>query len=93
MHHPGAVTVTMVATMLLLLFAVHSTWVTSSAYSSPSVVLASQVSCVQNLSHRYPMKFGQGADGSRYIMDDFREAYYWLRQNTKEDATVTLDDR
>ena len=22
-------------------------------------------------------------------MDDFREAYYWLRQNTKEDATVS----
>eukprot|EP00042_Codosiga_hollandica_P049025 m.561255 g.561255 ORF g.561255 m.561255 type:complete len:793 (-) comp57795_c1_seq2:195-2573(-) len=53
------------------LFVVHSTWVTSHAYSSPSVVLASQ-----------------NADGSRFIMDDFREAYYWLRQNTHEDATV-----
>jgi len=27
--------------MLLMLFAVHCTWVTSSAYSSPSIVLAS----------------------------------------------------
>ena len=23
-------------------------------------------------------------DGSRLIFDDFREAYYWLRQNTAE---------
>lgn len=27
-------------------------------------------------------------DGSRLIFDDFREAYYWLRQNTPEDAKV-----
>jgi len=27
-------------------------------------------------------------DGSQHIIDDFREAYYWLRQNTKEDAVV-----
>jgi len=27
-------------------------------------------------------------DGSRIIFDDFREAYYWLRQNTPEDAKV-----
>jgi dolichyl-diphosphooligosaccharide--protein glycosyltransferase len=30
----------------------------------------------------------RGADGSQHIIDDFREAYYWLRQNTKEDAVV-----
>lgn len=53
------------------LFVVHSTWVTSSAYSSPSVVLAST-----------------NADGSQYIIDDFREAYYWLRQNTPKDTKV-----
>ena len=29
-------------------------------------------------------------DGSRIIFDDFREAYYWLRQNTPEDAKVSL---
>ncbi|KAF9942933.1 oligosaccharyl transferase stt3 subunit [Mortierella alpina] len=28
------------------------------------------------------------ADGSQVIIDDFREAYYWLRKNTKEDAKV-----
>ena len=27
-------------------------------------------------------------DGSRIIFDDFREAYYWLRQNTPESAKV-----
>ena len=57
--------------LLLLFFVVHCTWVTSSAYSSPSVVLASQ-----------------NQDGSQHIIDDFREAYYWLRQNTPETAVV-----
>ncbi len=33
------VSVTLV--MILLMFAVHCTWVTSNAYSSPSIVLAS----------------------------------------------------
>ncbi|XDV33652.1 hypothetical protein PO909_003974, partial [Leuciscus waleckii] len=51
--------------LLLLMFTVHCTWVTSNAYSSPSVVLASY-------NH----------DGSRNILDDFREAYSWLRLNT-----------
>jgi len=27
-------------------------------------------------------------DGSRNILDDFREAYFWLRQNTPDDARV-----
>ncbi len=54
-----------------MLFAVHCTWVTSNAYSSPSIVLASY-----------------NNDGSRYIIDDFREAYYWLRKNTPEKARV-----
>ncbi|KAI0091556.1 oligosaccharyl transferase STT3 subunit [Irpex rosettiformis] len=27
-------------------------------------------------------------DGSQHIIDDFREAYYWLRQNTPQDAVV-----
>ena len=56
---------------LLFFFVLHCTWVTSNAYSSPSVVLASQ-----------------NADGSQHIIDDFREAYYWLRQNTPENAVV-----
>lgn len=57
--------------MMLMLLAVHCTWVTSNAYSSPSIVLASY-----------------NNDGTRYIIDDFREAYYWLRKNTPEKARV-----
>ncbi|KAJ6340517.1 hypothetical protein OIU77_008308 [Salix suchowensis] len=30
----------------------------------------------------------QGAHGNRVIFDDYREAYYWLRQNTPADAKV-----
>lgn len=56
---------------MLFMFVMHCTWVTMTAYSSPSVVL----------STRNP-------DGSQHIIDDFREAYYWLRQNTAEDAVV-----
>ncbi|TFK21767.1 oligosaccharyl transferase STT3 subunit [Coprinopsis marcescibilis] len=59
------------AIWMLAYFVFHCTWVTSVAYSSPSVVLASQ-----------------NQDGSQHIIDDFREAYYWLRQNTAEDAVV-----
>jgi dolichyl-diphosphooligosaccharide--protein glycosyltransferase len=55
----------------LILFVAHCTWVTSNAYSSPSVVLASRM-----------------PDGSQFIIDDYREAYYWLRQNTEQNAKV-----
>ncbi|KAI8918576.1 Oligosaccharyl transferase STT3 subunit-domain-containing protein [Powellomyces hirtus] len=58
-------------TIMLAQFAFHCTWVTSNAYSSPSIVLASRK-----------------ADGSQHIIDDFREAYYWLRQNTHEKAKI-----
>ncbi|GAM90929.1 hypothetical protein ANO11243_089760 [Dothideomycetidae sp. 11243] len=59
------------STLYLLLFVLHCTWVTSNAYSSPSVVLASRL-----------------PDGSQHIIDDYREAYYWLRQNTHQTAKV-----
>ncbi|XP_062520691.1 dolichyl-diphosphooligosaccharide--protein glycosyltransferase subunit STT3A-like [Corticium candelabrum] len=58
-------------TLGLVMYTFHCTWVTSEAYSSPSIVLAAR-------QH----------DGSRIIFDDFREAYYWLRQNTHENAKV-----
>lgn len=58
-------------TLYLVIFVAHCTWVTSNAYSSPSVVLASRL-----------------PDGSQHIIDDYREAYQWLRQNTKEDAKI-----
>eukprot|EP01136_Pigoraptor_vietnamica_P013961 Opistho-1_new@55557 len=70
---PTEVRIGVSALMIILLsqFVVHSTWVTSNAYSSPSVVLASY-----------------NPDGSRAILDDFREAYYWLRTNTPDDARI-----
>jgi len=58
-------------TFLLLTYTFHCTWVTSEAYSSPSIVLSAR-------TH----------DGSQIIFDDFREAYYWLRMNTPEDAKI-----
>jgi dolichyl-diphosphooligosaccharide--protein glycosyltransferase len=27
-------------------------------------------------------------DGSQHIIDDYREAYYWLRQNTEQNAKI-----
>lgn len=63
--------VTGAMTCYLLLFVLHCTWVTSNAYSSPSVVLASRL-----------------PDGSQHIIDDYREAYYWLRQNTEPTAKI-----
>jgi len=64
-------TVVSALTSYLLLFVLHCTWVTSNAYSSPSVVLASRM-----------------PDGSQHIIDDYREAYQWLRQNTPENAKI-----
>lgn len=63
--------VTCATCITLIMFAVHCCWVTTNAYSSPSVVLASQ-----------------GKDGSRHILDDFREGYNWLRMNTPEDTKI-----
>jgi len=58
-------------TLFLASYAWHCVWVTSEAYSSPSIVLSAR-----------------GGHGDRIIFDDFREAYYWLRMNTAEDAKV-----
>lgn len=58
-------------TFLLVSYTFHCTWVTSEAYSSPSIVLSAR-----------------SQDGSRVLFDDFREAYYWLKMNTPEDAKV-----
>lgn len=55
---------------ILCNFGLHSVWVTASAYSSPSIVLAA------------------GGGENKRILDDFREAYYWLRMNTKDDAKI-----
>ncbi|RWR92602.1 dolichyl-diphosphooligosaccharide--protein glycosyltransferase subunit STT3B [Cinnamomum micranthum f. kanehirae] len=67
----GAIALLVGAFYLLSRYATHCTWVTSEAYSSPSIVLAAR-----------------GAHGGRVIFDDYREAYFWLRQNTPPDAKV-----
>lgn len=56
-----------VVALLMFTYVYHCTWVTSEAYSSPSIVLSAH-----------------SGDGGNIIFDDFREAYYWLRQNTHE---------
>eukprot|EP00879_Flechtneria_rotunda_P023308 GHRR01024657.1.p1 GENE.GHRR01024657.1~~GHRR01024657.1.p1 ORF type:complete len:542 (+),score=179.30 GHRR01024657.1:95-1627(+) len=66
---------TAVVVLLLLLgglisYSKHCKWVTSEAYSSPSIVLIS------------------GWGPHRVVLDDFREAYYWLRHNTAPDAKI-----
>jgi dolichyl-diphosphooligosaccharide--protein glycosyltransferase len=69
--YASKLTVVGASLVYLMLFVLHCTWVTSNAYSSPSVVLASRL-----------------PDGSQHIIDDYREAYYWLRQNTPDNAKV-----
>ncbi|XP_067936342.1 dolichyl-diphosphooligosaccharide--protein glycosyltransferase subunit STT3A-like [Watersipora subatra] len=66
-----ATAVVFTMTLFLITYVFHCTWVTSEAYSSPSIVLSAK-----------------SGDGGRVIFDDFREAYYWLRQNTPEDAKI-----
>ncbi|KAK6019812.1 oligosaccharyl transferase STT3 subunit [Ostertagia ostertagi] len=63
--------VSVVLVLFLLMFVVHATYVTSNAYSHPSVVLQSS-----------------NSQGDRIIMDDFREAYHWLSENTADDARI-----
>jgi dolichyl-diphosphooligosaccharide--protein glycosyltransferase len=59
-------------TALLTYYVWHCTWVTSSAYSSPSIMMSTT----------------DPRTGRTRIIDDFREAYYWLRRNTDYDAKV-----
>ncbi|XP_077990856.1 dolichyl-diphosphooligosaccharide--protein glycosyltransferase subunit STT3A isoform X2 [Glandiceps talaboti] len=66
-----ATVVILLMSLFLMTYTFHCTWVTSEAYSSPSIVLSARA-----------------GDGGRLIFDDFREAYYWLRHNTAEDAKI-----
>lgn len=60
------------STVLLLLYNYHATYVASMAYSSPSIVIDA----------------GRTQDGTRVLYDDYREAYFWLRQNTHPDSKI-----
>jgi dolichyl-diphosphooligosaccharide--protein glycosyltransferase len=57
---------------LLLMFSYHASYVSSIAYSSPSIVIDA----------------GRTHDGRRVMYDDYREAYFWLRQNTHPDSKI-----
>jgi dolichyl-diphosphooligosaccharide--protein glycosyltransferase len=57
---------------MLLMFSYHASYVSSMAYSSPSIVIDA----------------GRTPEGKRVQYDDYREAYFWLRQNTHEDAKI-----
>ena len=60
------------AAIMLTIFSGHSTYVSSIAYSSPSIVIDA----------------GRTQDGRRVLYDDYREAYFWLRQNTHPDSKI-----
>lgn len=51
----------------------HGTIVGAEIYSNPSVIL-------------FNRDFQAG--GAKFIIDDFREGFYWLRANTKPDAKI-----
>jgi dolichyl-diphosphooligosaccharide--protein glycosyltransferase len=57
---------------LMCRFMFHGTVVGADIYSSPSVILANR----------------DYNTGAKTIIDDFREAYYWIRQNTEENAKI-----
>lgn len=67
-----ALAVTIGATLLMCFFSMHSSYVSSLAYSSPSIVIEA----------------GRTQTGQRILYDDYREAYYWLRHNTDPDAKI-----
>merc|ERR1712070_657401 len=71
---PKAVAIGIVGGLLVLLwmFGYHATYVSSLAYSSPSIVIDA----------------GRTPDGRRILFDDYREAYFWLRQNTDPNAKI-----
>ena len=60
------------ASIMLLMYSYHATYVSSMAYSSPSIVIDA----------------GRTQDGRRVMFDDYREAYFWLRQNTHPDSKI-----
>lgn len=63
-----AIFVIVITIWMLRNYILHSNLYSAEILSSPSIVL----------SH------GNQIDGTRVILDDFREAYYWLKQNTEK---------
>ena len=57
---------------MFLFYSAHCVFCARYAYSSPSIVIDG----------------GVNPDGSPILLDDYREAYFWLRQNTAQDAKI-----
>jgi len=53
-------------------YILHSTFYSSEYLSSPSIILSG----------------GSRGDDNLLIIDDFREAYYWLKQNTPKNSKI-----
>lgn len=88
-HHPmcvelatwlGATGVVLALLVMTCLYIQHAVWMAAVEFSSPSVIFAKPHDISIHAS-------GSVDDADRYI-DDFREAFLWLRLNTPEDAKV-----
>lgn len=78
----------------------HGTWSGAEAYSHPSIIMCKKNNIFsQKFVHKIFLNFFlkiflnifsayRDRGGNRKIIDDYREAYYWLRRNTKTDAKV-----
>ena len=63
----------------LLFYTIHCSFISSEAYSSPSIVIG-------RFCSSFSTEASSNRDGTRTILDDYREAYYWMRMNTDEHA-------
>lgn len=79
--------VVVLLTIFLMTYTFHCTWVRVVFMEAASMSFLAQVTSEAYSSPSIVLAASQH-DGSRIIFDDFREAYYWLRQNTPEDAKV-----
>jgi dolichyl-diphosphooligosaccharide--protein glycosyltransferase len=91
-----AITIIVVFGLGLWSFWGHS-WMMSEHLSSPQImvracVLATLFFCISYMCARFCIYYqqlkGRNRDGSEVMIDDFRESYWWLRDNTPEDARI-----
>lgn len=76
---PALAGVLAVVFAMFVFYTIHCTFISSEAYSSPSIVIGWNLFSVWFVATT-------NRDGTRTILDDYREAYYWMRQNTDEHA-------
>lgn len=67
-----SILITILISILLLKYMLHGSMIGAEVYSSPTVILSNR----------------NYETGEKHIVDDFREAYYWLRQNSVEKSKV-----